>query len=85
MKLFDFIDASPLDAIATCPLCGDGDHEDNRLDESLYIAAAREAPRLRHEGKIDEAVERLTALAAIRIVNWARPSHRCPCGVTFDA
>ena len=81
----DFSAFDPYHGLAICPLCRGTAHEDNRLDESLYVEAAKEAPRLRHEGRIAEAVELLTALAAIRIVNWARPQRRCPCGVTFDA
>lgn len=85
MEMPDFSEFDPLDAIATCPLCRGAEYEDNRIDERLYVLAAEEAPRLRFEGKIDEAIEVLTALAAIRIVNWARHHHRCACGVRFDA
>lgn len=81
----DFSASDPYHALATCPHCRGTEHEDNRIDEQLYVEAAKEAPSLRNEGRIAEAVDLLTALAAIRIVNWARPGRRCACGVTFDA
>lgn len=71
--------------VTTCPNCGGGDYEDNRIDEALYREAAREAPRLRYEGCTDEAMEVLIALYAIRIANFLRPEWLClSCGVTFD-
>lgn len=71
--------------VPICPNCGGGDHEDNRIDETLYREAAREAPRLRHEGHNDEAIKVLTALAASQIVNFMRHEWLCLCGATFDA
>lgn len=69
-----------------CPHCGASDYEDNRVSERLYAEAAKEAPRLRHEGRAAEAIEVLTALYAIRIANFIRPEWLClTCGVTFDA
>jgi hypothetical protein len=44
--------------VAICPNCGSLECEDNRIDDRLYIEAAREAEQLRYDGKIDEAVER---------------------------
>ena len=72
--------------IAVCPNCGSLECEDNRIDDRLYIEAAREAEQLRYDGKIDDAVEVLTALYAINIVNFLRLRWRClDCGgVTFD-
>ena len=68
-----------------CSNCLGSDYEDNRMDEALYVAAAQEAPRLRYEGAIDDAVEVLSALYAIRIVNFVRPKFRsCSCGAQFD-
>lgn len=68
-----------------CPNCLSGDYEDNRIDEALYALAAQEAPRLKFEGAIDDAVEVLSALYAIRIVNFVRPKFRCcSCGAQFD-
>ena|ERR1700741_838576 len=67
-----------------CPHCGGTDYEDNRIDDALYREAAKEAPRLRHEGLIGDAIEVLTALYAIRIANFLRPRWRCACGVSFD-
>ena len=72
------------DAIMICPHCGGTDCEDNRIDEALYREAAKEAPRLRHEGRIGDAIDVLTALYAIRIANFLRPRWRCVCGVSFD-
>lgn len=72
--------------LTTCPHCGGEDYEDNRVDEALYREAAREAPRLRFEGKTDDALEVLTALYAIRIANFLAPQFCCrACGVSFDA
>ena len=67
-----------------CPACGGSHFEDTRLDEQLYVEAAREAPRLRFEGNIEDAVEVLSALYSIRIVNFIRPRWRCEWGVAFD-
>ena len=73
------------ETITFCPCCGSSEFEDNRISERLYIEAAKEAPRLRFEGRDDEAVEVLTALYAIRIANFMRHQWRCnDCGVTFD-
>lgn len=72
------------DTMTICPHCGGSDYEDNRSDERLYIEAAKEAPRLRFEGRIEEALEILTALYAIRIGNFLRPRWRCSCGARFD-
>lgn len=69
-----------------CPSCGGSDYDDNCLSERLYAEAAEEAPLLRFAGRTDEAIEVLTALYAIRIVNFVLPKWRCnACGVTFDA
>ncbi len=72
------------DAITFCPHCGGTDYEDNRIDDAPYREAAKEAPRLRHEGRTGEAIEVLTELYAIRIANFLRPRWRCICGVSFD-
>jgi len=84
MCTHDFTDTGRDDALVICPQCGGSDYKDNRIDEALYREAAKEAPRLRFEGKIDEAVVALTALYAIRIVNFVRPQWRCVCGASFD-
>jgi hypothetical protein len=73
------------EASTFCPCCGSSNFDDNRLSERLYAEAAKEAPRLRFEGKNEEAVDVLTALWAIRIANFVRHEWRCSdCGVTFD-
>lgn len=72
--------------VAVCPNCGSPECEDNRIDDRLYIEAAREAEQLRYDGNIDEAVEVLSALYAINIVNFLRLRWYCVgCGCTFDA
>ena len=72
--------------IAICPNCGSLECEDNRIDDRLYIEAAREAEQLRYHGKIDEAIEVLSALYAIQITNFLRLRWRCVgCGSLFDA
>lgn len=72
--------------VAICPNCGSDHFESNHLDEALYKAAALEAPRLRFEGNTEDAIEVLTALYAIRIINFVRPQYRClACGSAFDA
>jgi hypothetical protein len=71
--------------IAICPNCGSLECDDNRIDDRLYIEAAREAPRLRFEGNTADAIEVLTALHAINIVNFLRLRWRCfNCGASFD-
>jgi ribosomal protein S27AE len=72
--------------VAICPNCGSLECEDNRIDDRLYIEAAREAPRLRYEGNTDDAIEVLSALYAINIVNFLRLRFFCVnCGSSFDA
>lgn len=69
-----------------CPGCGASDYEDNRVDERIYMEAARDAHRLRHEGRNADAIDVLSALYAIRIVNFVRPHWLClSCGAQFDA
>lgn len=86
MNMHEHFSAARADTITTCPHCGASDYDANRLDEALYREAAKEAPRLRFEGKTDDAIEVLTAFYAIRIVNFVRAEFRCLCcGVTFDA
>lgn len=80
----DFAVLETHDAVTTCPHCGGTDYEDNRIDDAIYREAAREVPRLRHEGRVSEAIEVLTALYAVRIANFLRPRWRCICGVSFD-
>lgn len=85
MYLTDTLTAQPRDTLTTCPECGSCNYDDNRIDERLYIEAAKEAPRLRFEGHADEAIDLLTALYAIRIANFIRHQWLCmSCGVTFD-
>jgi hypothetical protein len=84
MRTYDLSVTDGGDAVTLCPQCGSTDCEDNRIDDALYREAAKEAPRLRYEGRIGEAVEVLTALYAIRIANFLRPRWRCVCGVSFD-
>lgn len=72
--------------VAICPNCGSLECEDNRIDDRLYIEAAREAEQLRYDGKTDEAIEVLSALYAINIVNFLRLRWCClDCGSSFDA
>lgn len=72
--------------VAICPNCGSLESEDNRIDDRLYIEAAREAEQLRYDGKIDEAIEVLSALYEINIVNFLRLRWCClDCGASFDA
>lgn len=86
MHMMHIDGAAATDTIILCPNCGGTEYESNRLEEALYVEAAKEAPRLRHEGKIEDAIELLTALHAIRIVNFLRPDFRCvSCQATFDA
>lgn len=69
-----------------CPHCGGENFESNRADERLLIEAAKEAPRLRFEGKADEAIDVLTALYALRIANFIKPEWLClDCESSFDA
>ncbi len=84
MDMAELLRAGQHDTQTTCPECGSCTFDDNRIDERLYVEAAKEAPRLRYEGCIDDAIEVLSALYSIRIVNFIRPRWRCECGVTFD-
>ena len=84
MNMHNFSSNTQTQHVTQCPQCGSHHYEDNRADERLYIEAAREAPRLRFEGRHDEALDILTALYAIRIANFLRPRWRCECGVRFD-
>ncbi len=85
MEMIRFAEDGLNDATTLCPCCGGTNYDDNRISERLYIEAAKEAPRLRFEGRGDEAVELLTALYATRIANFVRHQWRCnDCGVSFD-
>lgn len=85
MEMLKMMAARQPDEFMTCPNCGGCDYEDNSLSEGLYVEAAKEAPRLRHEGRTDEAIDVLSALCTIRIVNFLRPQFLClSCGVAFD-
>jgi hypothetical protein len=85
MEMQKFNAAQPHDANTFCPHCGGENYETNRADERLLIAAAQQAPRLRFEGKTDDAIEVLTALYALRIANFIKPEWRClSCGVCYD-
>ncbi len=71
--------------VAICPNCSSLECEDNRIDDRLYIEAAREAEQFRYDGNIDDAVEVLSALAAINIINFLRLKFFCcSCGAQFD-
>lgn len=86
MEMTRFTEHGLNESIPICPCCGGSDYDDNRISERLYIEAAQEAPRLRFEGRSEEAVDVLTALWSIRIANFVRHEWRCnDCGVTFDA
>ncbi len=86
MLTSNFLTDAEYEPIAVCPNCGSLECEDNRIDDRLYIEAAREAPRLRFEGNTDDAVEVLSALYAIQIVNFLRLRWRClDCQASFDA
>ena len=68
-----------------CPNCCSDDREDCRTDERIYAEAARDVPLLRHEGRIGEALEILTALHAIQISNILKPRWLClACGARYD-
>ena len=85
MKITAILNNAECEPIAVCPNCGSLECEDNRIDDRLYIEAAREAPRLRFEGNTDDAIEVLSALYAINIANFLRLNLRClDCGVTYD-
>lgn len=85
MCAHDFTGAEHPPAPITCPHCGGSDYEDNRIDERIYVAAAQEACSLRHEGRLNDAVDILSALYAVRIINFIRHPWRClACGVRFD-
>lgn len=86
MDMSNFTTKGQNEASTFCPCCGGSDYEDNRVSERLYAEAAKEAPRLRFEGRSDEAIELLTALHAIRIANFIRHQWLClDCGSSFDA
>lgn len=86
MYLTDILSAQSREDLTTCPNCGGSDYEDNRIDESLYLAVAQEAPRLRFEGNEEDARAVLIALCAAQIENFIRHQWLCNvCGVTFDA
>ncbi len=86
MEMSNFTTKGQNETITFCPCCGGSDYEDNRISERLYAEAAQEAPRLRFEGKADEAIEVLTALYALRIANFIKPAWLClDCGSSFDA
>lgn len=86
MEMLNLKFETQCDASTFCPCCGGTNFEDNRLSERLYAEAAKEAPRLRYEGRTDEVLELLTALWSIRIANFVRHQWRCnDCGGTFDA
>lgn len=70
---------------AFCPCCGGGNYEGNRQSETLYALAAQEAPRLRFEGRIEEARQVLNAFWDIWTENFLRHEWRClDCGSSFD-
>ncbi len=86
MEMLKIDAAQSHDPDTFCPHCGGENFESNRADERLLIEAAKEAPRLRFDGKADEAIDVLTALYALRIANFIKPEFLClDCGVTFDA
>lgn len=68
-----------------CPQC---QSEDNycsaQIPEEPYRLAARAARELRDAGDIGAAVDLLTGLAAVRIINFIRPKFKCGCGASFD-
>lgn len=84
MHMTNILCAGQRDIPRACPECGGCQFEDNRLDERLYIEAAKEAPRLRYEGHVNDAIDVLSALYSIRIINFIRARWRCECGATFD-
>jgi hypothetical protein len=86
MKITAILNNAECEPIAVCPNCGSLECEDNRIDDRLYIEAAREAPRLRFEGNTEDAIEVLCALHAINIVNFLRLRFFCVnCRALFDA
>lgn len=85
MQMTAIHNGAQCEPIAVCPNCGSLECEDNRIDDRLYIEAAREAEQLRYDGRIDDAVEVLSALYAIQIVNFLRLRWCClDCGASFD-
>jgi ribosomal protein S27AE len=85
MKITAIPTASPYEALPFCPNCGSYQCDDNRIDDRLYVEAAREAEQFRYDGNIDDAVEVLSALYAIQIINFLRLRWYClKCGISFD-
>ena len=85
MYFNDVFRSAHSNAPAACPNCHSDEREDCRTDERVYAEAAREVPRLRHEGRIGEAVEILTALYAVRIANFLKTRWLClACGARYD-
>lgn len=85
MYMEDFQRTEQASTLILCPHCGASEYEDNRIDEQIYVEAAHDAHCLRHEGRIAEAIDVLSALYAIRISNFVKPRWLClVCGVRFD-
>lgn len=74
-----------VDAIATCPNCGDSHYESNRFNEALLLNLEREASLLRFDARRAEARALFRVIAEVRIENRLRHEHFClSCGVTYD-
>jgi hypothetical protein len=85
MEMFDFNRVLGEDEGTFCPNCGSTECESNLLDIALYAEAAKEAPRLRHEGRIRDVIAVLSAYFARLIANFIRPRWRSvSCGVRYD-
>lgn len=77
MYFNDFSRTARPTAPIVCPNCHSSEREDRRTDERIYEEAARDVQRLRHEGRISEALEVLTALYAVRIGNFLKARWLC--------
>lgn len=85
MYFNDVIRAARSTAPSVCPNCQSSERDDCRTDESIYAEAARDVAELRHDGRIGEALEILTALYAVRIANFLKVRWLClTCGARYD-
>ena len=71
--------------LTLCPNCGSASHKCNLIPEASFKRAARGAKMLRALGHTAASADVLTRLAAVKVINFIRPSRQClDCGVTFD-
>lgn len=85
MRISEILATTTHDENTVCPNCGGTEYESNHIDISLYTEAAKEAPRLRQEGRIRDVIAVLSAYFSRLIINFIRLRWRClHCGVRFD-